>query len=154
MCIAWAKGSTPRKMGRVASILLIGFGLASTFGVVSAAAEVPVMVCLVYVSIATTFTSRNQQRFVSKAAKTAFAIDVSGVPRIKRRGPMVRLTIGQVVFVVPRGHAPKLVRAAGTGESTLSCVVNPGKGSTLTGLLTATGGYMLDNPLPTKVLGL
>lgn len=154
MCVAWAKGGPPKKMGLVASILLMGFGFASSFGMVPAVAEIPVMVCLVPISLGMTFTSRIRQRTVSTAAKTAFAIDVSGVPNVERRGPMVNLRIGQVVFVVPRGHAPKLARAAGTGEATLSCVVNPGKRGTPTGLLTATGGYMLDTPIPTRVSGL
>lgn len=155
MCIAWAKGGSQKKLGLVTSILLMGFGIASSFGVVPPAAEIPIMIVLVPISLSMTLTSRIRQKLVSTAAKTAFAIDVTGVAKVKHLGSTVRITVGQVAFVFPRGHAPKLTRAAGTGESTLSCVVAQPRHGNPRGILTAVGGYMLDKPLPTnKVVGL
>lgn len=154
MCNAWAKGGVSKKLGIAASILLSGVGGAATIGKVPAAAEVPAMIFLVPVSLASTLTSRSKQRTLSRAAKNAYAIDASGVARIERRGSVVHLRVGEVVFVVPRGHAPKVPRAAGTGETTVSCVVAPGRTGEHIGFLTACGGHMLDTPIPARVAGL
>lgn len=154
MCNAWAKGGASKRLGVAASILLSAFGVAATMGKVPAAAELPIMIFLVPVSLGSSLASRSKQKTVFKAASNAYAIDASGVPSVERRGSMVYLRVGQVVFIVPRGHAPKIPRATGTGETTVSCVVAPGKRGEHIGFLTASGGYMLDTAFPARVAGL
>lgn len=154
MCVTWARGGVAKKLGLAASVLLFGFGIAATTGNVPAVAEVPLMILLVPLSLGSAFVSRGKQRALSEASSAVYAVDVSGVPEVHCQGTTVTVSIGDVSLAVAKGQFARLTHtAAGSGQTSLSCVVVPGKGTVTRGLITANAGQILDPLVPARVVG-